>query len=62
MTTMSKEQLRSDLHVFVVSKLRTGYALHAVTQALIIESQKLHETADIVEAIREFDLDDGEVE
>jgi hypothetical protein len=62
MTTMSKEQLRAELHVFVVSKLRMGYALHAVTQALIIESQKLHETADIVEAIREFDLDDGEVE
>jgi hypothetical protein len=62
MTTMSKEQLRADLHLFIISKLRIGYALHAVTQALILESQKLHETADVVEAIREFDLDNGEVE
>jgi hypothetical protein len=27
-----------------------------VTQALIIESQKLHEAGDVVEAIRECDL------
>lgn len=53
---LTKEALKADLHGWVVSKLRSGHALHAVTQALIIESQKLHESADLVEAIREFDL------
>lgn len=51
-----KDKLKAELHNWVVSKLRSGSSLHAVTQALIIESQKLHETADVVEAIREFDL------
>lgn len=52
----NKDRLRADLHHFVISKLRGGHALHAVTQALIIESNKLQDTADVVEAIREFDL------
>lgn len=52
----NKDKLKAELHNWVVMKLRSGAALHAVTQALIIESQKLHETADVVEAIREFDL------
>lgn len=51
-----KEKVRADLHQWVLGQLRMGASLHAVTQALIIESQKLHETADVVEAIRECDL------
>lgn len=52
----NKEKLRTDLHQFVILKLRSGHTLHAITQALIIESHKLTDTADIVEAIKEFNL------
>ncbi len=54
--TDNKEKLKQELHNFVIMKLRQGYSLHGVTQALIIESQKLHEAGDVVEAIRECDL------
>ena len=56
LNTEDKQKLKEDLHAFVVTKLRGGHSLHAVTQALIIESQKLHDSADVVKAIREFDL------
>lgn len=52
----NKERLKTDLHHWVITRLRMGDSLHAVTQALIIESQKLHEAGDVVEAIRECDL------
>lgn len=51
-----KDKVKADLHNWVLAQLRMGVGLHAVTQALIIESQKLHETSDVVEAIRECDL------
>lgn len=51
-----KDKVRLDLHNWVITQLRSGVSLHAVTQALIIESQKLHEAGDVVEAIRECDL------
>lgn len=54
--TDNKDRLRADLHDWVIGRLRIGDSLHAVTQALIIESQKLHEVGDVVEAIRECDL------
>ena len=54
--TDNKDRLRVDLHDWVIGRLRIGDSLHAVTQALIIESQKLHEVGDVVEAIRECDL------
>jgi hypothetical protein len=48
--------LEKELHNWVIAKLRSGHSLHAVTRVLIIESQKLHESNDVVEAIRENDL------
>jgi hypothetical protein len=53
---MQKDKVRTDLHNWVISQLRMGVGLHLVTQALIIESQRLHEAVDVVEAIREHDL------
>lgn len=52
----NKERLKNELHHWVITRLRMGDSLHAITQALIIESQKLHEAGDVVEAIREHDL------
>lgn len=52
----NKDKLRGELHRWVITRLRMGDSLHAVTQALIIESQRLHEAGDVVEAIRECDL------
>ena len=52
----NKEKLRKELHHFVITNLRCGHSLHAITQALIIESHKLQDTADVVEAIKESDL------
>jgi hypothetical protein len=52
----NKEKLKTELHHFVVTKLRCGHSLHAITQALIIESHKLQDTADLVEAINESNL------
>lgn len=43
--------LEKELHDWVKTKLRQGHSLHSVTRTLIIESQKLHDTADVVTAI-----------
>lgn len=56
MNSEQTHKLKNELHHFVVIQLRSGHSLHAVTQALIIESQKLIDSTDVVEAIKESDL------
>jgi hypothetical protein len=48
-----KEKLRRELHSCTLSLLRQGFTIHAIAQAMIIESHKLADTADVVEAINE---------
>jgi hypothetical protein len=47
-------KLQKEVHSVVLGLLRQGFTLQSVIHALIVESEKLSESAAVVEAINEF--------
>jgi len=47
-------KLQRELHGVILGLLRQGFTLQSVVHALIVESEKLSESAAVVEAINEF--------
>lgn len=47
-------KLQREVHSVVLGLLRQGFTLQSVIHALIVESEKLSESAAVVEAINEF--------
>ena len=47
-------KLQRELHSAVLTMLRQGFTLQSVIHALIVESERLSESAAVVEAINEF--------
>jgi len=48
-----QEKLKRELHSCSISLLRQGFSLHSIIHALIVESERLSDSANIVEAIEE---------
>lgn len=48
------EKLQKELHSVVLGLLRQGFTLHSVIHALIVESERLSDSAAVVQAIHEF--------
>lgn len=48
-----QEKLRRELHSCSISLLRQGFPLQAIIHAMIVESERLSDSANIVEAIEE---------
>ena len=48
-------KLQKELHSVVLGLLRQGFTLQSVIHALIVESEKMSESAAVVQAINEFD-------
>ena len=47
-------KLQREMHSAMLSLLRQGFTLHAVVHALIVESERLSESAAVVQAINDF--------
>ncbi len=47
------EKLKRELHSCSLGLLRQGFSLQAVVHAMIVESQRLSDSANVVEAIEE---------
>jgi hypothetical protein len=47
-------KLQKELHSVVLGLLRQGFTLQAVIHALIVESEKMSESAAVVQAIEDF--------
>ena len=48
-------KLQKELHSVVLGLLRQGFTLQSVIHALIVESEKMSESAAVVQAINDFD-------
>ena len=48
------EKLQRELHSAVLTMLRQGFTLQSVIHALIVESEKLSDSAAVVQAINDF--------
>jgi hypothetical protein len=48
-----QEKLKRELHSCSLGLLRQGFSLQAVVHAMIVESQRLSDSANVVEAIEE---------
>lgn len=48
------EKLQRELHSAILTMLRQGFTLQAVIHALIVESEKLSDSAAVVQAINDF--------
>ena len=49
-----QHKLQKELHSAVLTMLRQGFTLQAVVHALIVESERLSESAAVVQAINDF--------
>jgi hypothetical protein len=48
-----QEKLKRELHSCTLSLLRQGFTLHAIIHAMIVESERLSDSANIVDAIED---------
>lgn len=48
-----QEKLKRELHSCSLSLLRQGFSLQAIIHAMIVESERLSDSANVVEAIEE---------
>ena len=49
-----QEKLKRELHSGSLSLLRQGFTLQAIIHAMIVESERLSDSANVVEAIEEY--------
>jgi hypothetical protein len=47
-------KLQKELHSVVLGLLRQGFTLQSIIHALIVESEKMSESATVVQAIEDF--------
>ena len=48
-----QEKLKRELHSCSLSLLRQGFSLHSIIHAMIVESERLSDSANVVEAIED---------
>jgi hypothetical protein len=48
-----QEKLKRELHSCSLSLLRQGFSLHSIIHAMIVESERLSDSANVVDAIED---------